>query len=84
MASANLSAALRAPAHPMAKAGYGKRHAPDQDPPRAHDFAGLEPREAAIAAYIDRLPEGAGSATRFLPRSCRTTGSRRAAARSTG
>ncbi|MFJ8249600.1 hypothetical protein [Streptomyces sp. NPDC094466] len=59
MAAANLSAALRTPAHPMAKAGYGKRHAPDQDPPRADDFAGLEPREAAIAAYVDRLPEGA-------------------------
>ncbi|MFJ5047104.1 hypothetical protein [Streptomyces sp. NPDC088719] len=59
MAAANLSAALRTPAHPMAKAGYGKRHAPDQAPPRADDFAGLEPREAAIAAYVDRLPEGA-------------------------
>lgn len=59
MAAANLSAVLRAPAHPMAKAGYGKRDAPDQAPPRADDFAGLEPREAAIAAYVDRLPEGA-------------------------
>ncbi|MFJ9112125.1 hypothetical protein [Streptomyces sp. NPDC102283] len=59
MAAANLSAALRTPAHPMAKAGYGKRHAPDQAPPRADDFAALEPREAAIAAYVDRLPEGA-------------------------
>ncbi|MFH9264677.1 hypothetical protein ACH4KN_10515 [Streptomyces sp. NPDC017546] len=50
----------------MAKAGYGKRHAPDQDPPRAHDFAGLEPREAAIAAYIDRLPEGAAIGYKVL------------------
>lgn len=66
MATANLSAALRAPAHPMAKAGYGKRHAPDQAPPRADDFAGLEPREAAIAAYVDRLPEGAAIGYKVL------------------
>lgn len=66
MAAANLSAALRAPAHPMAKAGYGKRDAPGQAPPRAADFAGLEPREAAIAAYIDRLPEGAAIGYKVL------------------
>ncbi|MEU6957560.1 hypothetical protein [Streptomyces sp. NPDC045714] len=66
MAAANLSAALRAPAHPMAKAGYGKRDAPDQDPPRADDFAGLEPREAAVAGYIDRLPEGAAIGYKVL------------------
>ncbi|MFE7449921.1 hypothetical protein [Streptomyces griseus] len=66
MAAANLSAALRAPAHPMAKAGYGKRHAPDQAPPRADDFGGLEPREAAIAGYIDRLPEGAAIGYKVL------------------
>lgn len=66
MAAANFSAALRAPAHPMAKAGYGKRDAPDQAPPRADDFAGLEPREAAIAAYVDRLPEGAAIGYKVL------------------
>ncbi|MFI0930647.1 hypothetical protein ACH4RG_02750 [Streptomyces sp. NPDC021019] len=67
MAAANLSAVLRAPAaHPMAKAGYGKRHAPDQAPPRATDFTGLEPREAAIASYIDRLPEGAAIGYKVL------------------
>ncbi|MFD5201882.1 hypothetical protein ACFWM7_17380 [Streptomyces sp. NPDC058375] len=66
MAVANLSAALRAPAHPMAKVGYGKRDAPDQAPPRAADFAGLEPREAAVAAYIDRLPEGAAIGYKVL------------------
>ncbi|WP_327268848.1 hypothetical protein OG233_14435 [Streptomyces sp. NBC_01218] len=43
----------------MAKAGYGKRHAPDQAPPHARDFRHLAAREAAIGAYIDRLPEGA-------------------------
>ncbi|MFI0868541.1 hypothetical protein [Streptomyces californicus] len=66
MAAANLSAVLRAPAHPMAKAGYGKRDAPDQAPRRADDFAGLEPREAAIAGYIDRLPEGAAIGYKVL------------------
>ncbi|NEB38045.1 hypothetical protein [Streptomyces sp. SID14515] len=50
----------------MAKVGYGKRDAPDQAPPRAADFAGLEPREAAIAAYIDRLPEGAAIGYKVL------------------
>ncbi|MFF7359971.1 hypothetical protein [Streptomyces sp. NPDC008125] len=59
MASANISAVLSAPAHPMAKAGYGKRHAPGQAPRHARDFGHLAPREAAIGAYIDRLPEGA-------------------------
>lgn len=66
MAATNLSAVLRAPAHPMAKAGYGKRHAPDQARPRADDFAGLEPREAAIASYVDRLPEGAAIGYKVL------------------
>ncbi|MCX5398610.1 hypothetical protein [Streptomyces sp. NBC_00102] len=66
MASANISAALRAPAHPMAKAGYGKRHAPDQAPPHARDFGHLAPREAAIGAYIDRLPEGAAIGYKVL------------------
>ncbi|MFD4221626.1 hypothetical protein [Streptomyces griseus] len=50
----------------MAKVGYGKRDAPDQAPPRAADFAGLEPREAAIAAYVDRLPEGAAIGYKVL------------------
>ncbi|MFD4020734.1 hypothetical protein [Streptomyces sindenensis] len=50
----------------MAKAGYGKRVAPDQAPLGPADFAGLEPREAAIAAYIDRLPEGAAIGYKVL------------------
>ncbi|WP_371272825.1 hypothetical protein [Streptomyces albidoflavus] len=45
--------------HPRASEGYGKRY-PDRQPPTTEpDFAGLPPREAAIACYIDRLPEGA-------------------------
>ncbi|MFD8967861.1 hypothetical protein ACFV0C_23190 [Streptomyces sp. NPDC059568] len=58
MAYANFSAALPAPAHPLAKSGYGKRSAPGQHPRGEADFAHLRTREAAIAAYIDRLPEG--------------------------
>ncbi|MGW2369363.1 hypothetical protein ACWCZ5_27730 [Streptomyces sp. NPDC001667] len=43
----------------MAPAGYGKRSAPAQNPRRRGDFSHLPAREAAIATYIDRLPEGA-------------------------
>lgn len=59
MDSTEFSAALPAPAHPQAKPGYGKRSAPDQLPRTGADFAHLRTREAAIAAYIDRLTEGA-------------------------
>ncbi|MDJ0461473.1 hypothetical protein [Streptomyces sp. H27-C3] len=59
MAAANFSAALPAPAHPLAKTGYGKRSAHDQKPRGEADFVHLRPREAAVAAYIDRLPDGA-------------------------
>ncbi|MEV7864737.1 hypothetical protein AB0P17_01215 [Streptomyces sp. NPDC088124] len=58
MAYTNSSAALPAAAHPFANPGYGKRSAPDQRPRGEADFAHLRTREAAIAAYIDRLPEG--------------------------
>ncbi|WP_156725348.1 hypothetical protein [Streptomyces apocyni] len=50
----------------MANPGYGKRSAPDQRPRSAHDFAHLPPREAAIAAYIDRLPDGADISVKTL------------------
>ncbi|MFI6936626.1 hypothetical protein [Streptomyces sp. NPDC050287] len=69
MAEAKLSAAFlpaHAFSHPMAKPGYGKRSVPDQHPRTAHDFAHLPPREAAIAAYIDRLPEGADISVKTL------------------
>ncbi|GAA3052765.1 hypothetical protein GCM10020000_37940 [Streptomyces olivoverticillatus] len=54
------------PAHPMAKPGFGKRNAPDQTPRTAHDFAQLPKREASIAAFIDRLPEGAAMDVKTL------------------
>ncbi|MCP3822040.1 hypothetical protein NLX86_29335 [Streptomyces sp. A3M-1-3] len=66
MAVDQLSAAPHAPAHPLANPGYGKRNAPDQRPHRADDFAHLPRREAAIAAYIDRLPEGADISVKTL------------------
>ncbi|MDC0772554.1 hypothetical protein [Streptomyces sp. HD] len=64
MADAQFSAAslpARVSPHPMANPGYGKRSAPDQRPRTAHDFAALPPREAAIAAYVDRPPTAPAS-----------------------
>ncbi|MFI1765495.1 hypothetical protein ACH41H_26025 [Streptomyces sp. NPDC020800] len=69
MAEAKLSAALlpaHATPHPMANPGYGKRSAPDQLPRTNHDFTHLPPREAAIAAYVDRLPDGADISVKTL------------------
>ncbi|MDF2271119.1 hypothetical protein P2Q00_37685 [Streptomyces coacervatus] len=69
MAEAKLSAAslpAHALPHPLANPGYGKRSAPDQLPRTAHDFAHLSPREASIAAYIDRLPDGADISVKTL------------------
>ncbi|MEU8546671.1 hypothetical protein AB0C81_06650 [Streptomyces roseoverticillatus] len=67
MAEANSSADARAvTAHPQAKPGYGKRTAPDQARRTSNDFAHLPPREASIAAFIDRLPEGAAMDAKTL------------------
>lgn len=52
--------------HPMANPGYGKRSAPAQLPRDNRDFAHLPPREASIAAYIDRLPEGSDISVKTL------------------
>ncbi|CAL9535150.1 hypothetical protein SUDANB105_04104 [Streptomyces sp. enrichment culture] len=65
MAEAHLSPAFLS-AHPMSNPGYGKRSVPDQSPRTNHDFAHLAPREAAIAAYIDRLPDGADISVKTL------------------
>ncbi len=65
MAETQLSAASP-PAHPTANPGYGKRSAPDQLPRTNHDFAHLPPREAAIAAYLDRLHDGADISVKTL------------------
>ncbi|MBT2364786.1 hypothetical protein J7E88_05495 [Streptomyces sp. ISL-10] len=53
MADSHFSAAL----HPLANPGYGKRSVPGQRPRREDDFTHLRPREAAVATYIDRLPD---------------------------
>ncbi|MFJ2966497.1 hypothetical protein ACIPIC_29840 [Streptomyces collinus] len=50
----------------MANPGYGKRTTPDQLPRTKHDFAHLPPREAAIATYLDRLPDGADISVKTL------------------
>ncbi|MZF87217.1 hypothetical protein GTY56_19790 [Streptomyces sp. SID5643] len=50
----------------MAGPGYGKRTAPGQLPATNHDFAHLPPREAAIAAYLDRLADGADISVKTL------------------
>lgn len=54
--------------HPMAKPGYGKRSAPDERPRTDRDFAHLRPRDAAVAAYIDRLPDGSDISVKTLAR----------------
>lgn len=75
MADSQSSAAPRAPRtspptpshpHPMAGPGYGKRSAPAQLPRGERDFAHLPAREASIAAYLDRLPEGADISVKTL------------------
>ncbi|MBC2875854.1 MULTISPECIES: MarR family transcriptional regulator [Streptomyces] len=54
------------PAYPMAKPGFGKREAPDQRPRSRADFAHLPAREESIAAFVDRLPEGAAMDAKTL------------------
>lgn len=72
MAPTDLSAALPAPAHPLAKPGYGKRTAvhADEEPPRpsSYDYAHLPSREAYLAGFIERLPEGAAIDIKTLAR----------------
>ncbi|MFD6436490.1 hypothetical protein [Streptomyces venezuelae] len=43
----------------MAKSGYGKRRAGDEEPDTEPDFAHLTARDAEIATFIDHLPDGA-------------------------
>ncbi|MGW2818865.1 hypothetical protein [Streptomyces sp. NPDC001415] len=52
--------------HPMANPGYGKRCVPGQLARTNNDFSHLPPREAAVAAYLDRLPEGADISVKTL------------------
>ncbi|WP_077801175.1 hypothetical protein [Streptomyces sp. JHA26] len=69
MAYEDSSSALPAPAaHPLANPGYGKRTAPTEPgaASRPVDFSHLPAREAYIAAYVDRLPEGAAMDVKSL------------------
>lgn len=68
MAAAQFSSAPLPYAPPMASSGYGKRSVLGQRPRRPGDFAHLPPREAAVAAHIDRLPEGAAIDVKTLAR----------------
>ncbi|MFD7664893.1 hypothetical protein [Streptomyces sp. NPDC059788] len=69
MAEAQLTTAPCAPAAPhsrLAAPGYGKRSAPDQARRRRGDFSHLPEREAFIAAFVDRLPDGAAMDVKTL------------------
>ncbi|MFI1484795.1 hypothetical protein [Streptomyces sp. NPDC020747] len=66
MAVAQLSAAPRPSAHPMANPGYGKKSAPDQEPRTGRDFGHLPAREASIAGYLDRLDDEADMSIKML------------------
>ncbi|RII19586.1 hypothetical protein DSC45_06200 [Streptomyces sp. YIM 130001] len=59
MAVAKLIFAAPSTAHPMAASGFGKQSVPGQGPRRRTDFEALSPVAAAVAAYVDRLPDGA-------------------------
>ncbi|MFJ9109566.1 MarR family transcriptional regulator [Streptomyces sp. NPDC102283] len=70
MATQHPSSALHAPAasaaYPMAKPGYGKRSAPDQQARTRDDFALLPTRERYVAGFVDHLPEGAAMSVKTL------------------
>ncbi|MCX4507193.1 MarR family transcriptional regulator [Streptomyces anulatus] len=50
----------------MAKPGYGKRSAPEQQARTRHDFALLPTRERYVAGFVDHLPEGAAMSVKTL------------------
>ncbi|MFJ8535688.1 hypothetical protein [Streptomyces sp. NPDC093591] len=58
VAYSHLSPALPSPHHPLAKTGYGKRSAGDEDPHADPDFAHLSPRDREIAVFVDHLEDG--------------------------
>ncbi|MEV7114771.1 MarR family transcriptional regulator [Streptomyces anulatus] len=70
MATQHPSSAPHAPAlsapYPMAKPGYGKRSAPDQQARTRHDFALLPTRERYVAGFVDHLPDGAAMSVKTL------------------
>ncbi|MFD7718684.1 MarR family transcriptional regulator, partial [Streptomyces sp. NPDC059814] len=61
-----VSASAVSPPYPMARPGYGKRSVPGQPPSSAADFDPLPLRERYVAAFIERLPEGATMSVKAL------------------
>ncbi|MCK1795186.1 hypothetical protein MTQ01_04010 [Streptomyces sp. XM4193] len=68
MAVAQLIRELPADTHPKAAPGFGKRAVPGQHRDADPHFGHLPPREASIATYLDRLPEGADISVKTLAR----------------
>ncbi|MEV8007082.1 MarR family transcriptional regulator [Streptomyces parvus] len=70
MATQHFSSALPvpavSPAYPMAKPGYGKRSAPDQQARTRDDFCLLPTRERYLAGFVDHLPDGAEMSVKQL------------------
>ncbi|WP_128818245.1 MarR family transcriptional regulator [Streptomyces sp. S063] len=70
MATQHISSALPVPAvsaaYPMAKPGYGKRTAPDQQRRTRDNFALLPTRERYVAGFVDHLPDGAAMSVKHL------------------
>ncbi|WP_442813444.1 hypothetical protein [Streptomyces sp. NBC_01754] len=50
----------------MSNPGYGQRSVPGRRPRSDQDFAHLPRREATVAAYIDRLPDGCDISVKTL------------------
>ncbi len=50
----------------MAKPGYGKRSAPEQQARTRHDFVLLPTRERYVAGFVDHLPDGAAMSVKTL------------------
>ncbi|WP_237302685.1 MarR family transcriptional regulator [Streptomyces sp. S063] len=64
--SSGLPVPAVSPAYPMAKPGYGKRSAPDQQPRTRDNFALLPTRERYVAGFVDHLPDGAAMSVKQL------------------
>lgn len=68
MAAAQLICELPGDTYPQASTGYGKRSVPGEHCDADTQFTHLPAREAGIAGYLDRLPEGADISVKTLAR----------------
>ncbi|WP_257137939.1 MarR family transcriptional regulator [Streptomyces sp. b84] len=64
--SSVLHTPARSAAYPMAKPGYGKRSAPDQQVRTRDDFTLLPTRERYVAGFVDHPPDGAAMSVKTL------------------